>query len=900
MKQPFTCNGLILFWLVWCLSFSTAANAEPVLLSDEIDQYPLGLKIELLEDKQASWTLQQVLSPELAEQFVISTSSEPSFGYTDSAYWVKFRVKSQSLVSKKWLLEVGDPMLDDIEVSIIETDATGTNSRVLKTFKAGDTRPFASREIEHLNFVFPLLIESQQTLTVVVRAKGQDSMHLPLTLLSGQKLMAQSNTRVLLLGLYCGVMLVMMLYNMFIYLSVRDKSYLYYVLYIIFFGTGVLSVNGLSNQYLWPNSVWLANHVFPIFIAAATGWALLFSQHFLGINAQSPYFYRLFRVMQWWMAILAVASIVLSPSLSTMLVLLSDIPFLILLMTAGAYSLKQGYRPAQYFLLAWLGMVLGGGLAILYFFGLIPSHFITRNSAQMGSALEVVLLSFALADRINLLQKEANDKDRQARENALIAQKNAELAQQNAELATENAEKANQAKSIFIANISHEIRTPLNAVLGYTQMLSRVPALAQQHKQQLNIIEKSGNHLLALINDILDISKIEANSMALQQMDFELVDLAAGIAVIVDGRCEEKQLKWQFINQTHDHIPVYGDQGKLRQILINLLGNAVKFTDEGTVTLKLSRDAPDRYRFEVIDTGVGIAPESQLEIFNAFGQTVEGSRHGGTGLGLAIATRQVALMGGQLQVESTPGKGSRFFFTIPLPAARAPIESRHNRQVKAIKLAQGVNITALVVDDIKGNRDILSQMLEDAGIVVTSAHNGQVALDKLHQAETLPDLIFMDIRMPVMDGEQALQQIKQDFKENSPICIVVTAHAMQANPKYYLDQGFAHYIAKPFRFEAIYDCIHRLLAVDFEYLDEVDDTADNSNGDFSDLCIPIGLHQTMTDAAEGYEVTKLEACLIELADLSTQGKGFAGHLKQYVSSYNMDDLLLELEKINRQ
>ncbi|MCJ8270097.1 MAG: ATP-binding protein, partial [Psychrosphaera sp.] len=374
--------------------------------------------------------------------------------------------------------------------------------------------------------------------------------------------------------------------------------------------------------------------------------------------------------------------------------------------------------------------------------------------------------------------------------------------------AKDNAEKANRAKSTFIANVSHEIRTPLNAVLGYTQMLDRDTTLAPKHKQMVEIIEKSGLHLLGLINDILDISKIEADAMQLLNVDFELVELIDDLALMFDGRCVEKQLDWQWHNRCDESLAVFGDQGKLRQILINLLGNAVKFTTRGSITLTLDTPQPNHYRFTVSDTGIGITPGQQRQIFQAFGQTAGGSKYGGTGLGLAIASKQVTLMGGQLQCNSEPCEGSRFYFTLPLPSAKAPVKSDASQTISVLKLAPGVSVTALVVDDIKENRDILSQILSDAGITINEAINGKDALDYLHQKDqhpsgTLPDLIFMDLRMPIMDGIKAMQAIKRDFKDRCPICIVITAQAMAPDVDHYLNEGFDHYIAKPFRFEAV-------------------------------------------------------------------------------------------------
>ncbi|MCJ8274318.1 MAG: ATP-binding protein, partial [Psychrosphaera sp.] len=464
--------------------------------------------------------------------------------------------------------------------------------------------------------------------------------------------------------------------------------------------------------------------------------------------------------------------------------------------------------------------------------------------------------------------------------------------------------------SIFIANVSHEIRTPLNAVLGYTQMLDRDTTLGPEHKKKVGIIEKSGLHLLSLINDILDISKIEADAMQLNNIDFELVELVDDIALMFAGRCHEKQLDWQCVNRCESSIEVHGDQGKLRQTLINLLGNAVKFTAQGSVTLALECLRPNHYRLTISDTGIGIAPQHQQQIFKAFGQSIKGSKYGGTGLGLAIASKQIALMGGQLKLDSQQGKGSRFYFTLVLPPAEAPIELDSKSPIGSLKLAPGVSASAMVVDDVKENRDILSQILIDAGLSVFCSVNGQDALDYLHgrsrhqkdqhHSSALPDLIFMDIRMPIMDGIKAMQAIQHDFKGRCPICIVITAQAMQQDVDRYLNEGFDHYIAKPFRFEEVYACIHQLLDVEFDTQQPVQALpapTKKTAPDFTDLRIPAALYQKILEGANDYEMTKLEQCLSELAELTPQAQQFAEVLHQYISGYDMEGLLGELAKV---
>ena len=488
---------------------------------------------------------------------------------------------------------------------------------------------------------------------------------------------------------------------------------------------------------------------------------------------------------------------------------------------------------------------------------------------------------------------------RQKHRALILAKNNAVQSQQNARLAQHHAEKANQAKSLFIADISHEIRTPLNAILGYAQLLVRDPSLNPAQKQKMDVIEQSGSHLLGLINNVLDLSKIEADAMTVFATDFELNDLIQGIGAMLDVECEEKGLDWQFINHCDETLPVHGDQVKVRQILINLLSNAIKFTHQGSVTLTLSSTASDHYRFEVDDNGEGIAVEHQQKIFQAFGQTLEGVQQGGTGLGLTIAHKQIALMGGQLQLTSTKGAGSCFYFPLPLPPAKTPITRHHDNSSDTLKLAPGVNVSALVVDDINSNVDVLRQALRQIGIEVCTADSGQQALAQLHQTSILPDLIFIDIKMPIIDGVALLQQLQQDFEQRCPLCVAVTAHVMQQDIERYFNAGFVHVITKPFRFSTINQAVSQLLDVSFEQPSTAssETTRTMPITDFSSLKIPPQLYKTLRQGAEDYEVDKLEDTLSEVANISEQGREFALHLSQYIANYDMDGFIVELEQL---
>ncbi len=325
------------------------------------------------------------------------------------------------------------------------------------------------------------------------------------------------------------------------------------------------------------------------------------------------------------------------------------------------------------------------------------------------------------------------------------------------------AEAANHAKSAFLANMSHEIRTPLNAILGYCQILRRHIDFNDRQISEVKALAQNGEQLLALINDVLDLSKIEAGRMELQNSDFDLTGLIENVSKTFEMRCKEKALDWRVEWQPAppSTFVVHGDEGKLRQVLNNLLSNAVKFTDAGEIVLRLvttpSGNGVSRVAFHVIDTGIGIAVEDQAKIFRAFDQITSDEAREGTGLGLPIAQKHVVLMGGHLGVISTPGDGSQFFFTLPFTPDSESVVAISEDADLFIHLAEETPVKALVVDDVDDNRAVLARLLQDLGVEVQTAEHGGQVLHRL--AAHGPDIVFMDIRMRVVDGLSAVREI---------------------------------------------------------------------------------------------------------------------------------------------
>jgi CheY-like chemotaxis protein/nitrogen-specific signal transduction histidine kinase len=379
------------------------------------------------------------------------------------------------------------------------------------------------------------------------------------------------------------------------------------------------------------------------------------------------------------------------------------------------------------------------------------------------------------------------------------------------------AEAASHAKSTFLANMSHELRTPLNAILGFSQILSESPTLTQTQKEHLAIINRSGEHLLNLINDVLEMSKIEAGKMTLNLDTVALPDLLKEIQAMLKMKAEAKGL--QLILEPTEPLPgvIEVDASKLRQILINLLGNAIKFTDQGQIVLRVAFDRQashqaSRLHFEVEDTGPGIAPAELAQIFEAFFQSESGRRsRTGSGLGLSISYQLVKLMGGELKVNSTVGQGTRFHFEILIQERPVPVSQPPCRRVIGL-LPDQPRYRILVVDDGAESRLLLSHLLGAVGFEIQTAEHGQDAIARWQTWQ--PHLILMDWHMPV--GRETTQSIRRR-SPHTPVIIALSASTLDHSRDDIHSAGCDDLLLKPFNPQLLLETIGRYLAVEYRY-----------------------------------------------------------------------------------
>ncbi len=521
-----------------------------------------------------------------------------------------------------------------------------------------------------------------------------------------------------------------------------------------------------------------------------------------------------------------------------------------------------------------------------------------------------------------LHRKRIEEEVRQAKEAA-------EEAQYAAEEARAAAEAANRAKSVFLANMSHELRTPLNAILGFSQLMTRDKTLSSAQRDNLEIINRSGEHLLALINQVLDLSKIEAGRASLQTEAFDLYRLLDDMESMFRLQSMEKDITFTFLRAPDTPQYIHADQGKLRQVLINLLGNAVKFTHQGRVTLQVGlKDQDARVNdeiepstsvsliFEVADTGIGITPAELDNIFKPFAQTETGRKsQEGTGLGLTISRQFVRIMGGNLTATSDgAGQGTVFTFDIPVTLAQPteivkPYSKIHKR---AIGLAPDQPVyRLLIVEDVEVNRQVLVKLLQSIGAVrssptgidgpgfdVREAVNGQEAIDTW--AEWQPHLIWMDMRMPVMDGLEATRRIKSSAQGQSTIIIALTASAFEEDREQFLTVGCDDFVRKPLREQEIVDKLVQHLGVRFVYQELVGEQRQKplpvrpaERLDFAGLPADwlAGLHQAVIEA-DPKKIIDL------VVGIRTRRPALAAALLELIDNFDYEPILAAVDQLN--
>ena len=775
--------GNLLFLLL--LSFNLIAgekkvyNAQPIKTAVSLHDYALYANAG-----PVSYSLEEVMLNTPLLNFVPLDAENMNIGFTRDNYWVKFRIRNTTAKELTYYLETARPITDGVIFYSVST------SGAIQTKHSGDKMAFKDRSFDHRKTIFEIHIPSEETLDIYIHYENDgEVLSLPLLLHNAFSLMRSTYIEQLIFGIFYGILLIASIIYMFFFFALRERSFLYYSIYVLTVGLLQFSLDGYFFQYLGPGAGWISTHAVLLFAILSAGLLAKYSEVYLNIKQSNTIMPGVFKMIYVGLA-LTLMAVVFVPALMYLtypVVNLLGLGVLVAIIVAVVIMVSKKITVDKFFLTGIFFLILGFVIFILNNLSILPTTFLTQNSAKLGTGLEIIFLSLSMANRIKKIK---TDKE--------------EL--QN--LALIRLQEMNELKSYFLSNLSHELRTPLNAIMGLADALAN-ESNEENVRDTSKVIKASSVRLLNLINDILDFSKIDKGEMKLENEVFDLIEIMEQLQLSYKIQTENKGLEFHY--KTKNLIPgrVTGDANRFAQMVNNLLDNAVKFTPEGSIhveveTRKGNLDTMD-FILKITDTGIGIPQKKMDNIFESLSQeSINNKRkYGGLGLGLYIIKILVDMHKGEIKIQSNPGKGTTCILKLSFP--RAPKPASPGKQFPADDYdLMGSNI--LVVEDDPINQMVLKMILTKwKGTRVSFANNGAEGLD-IMQKEVF-DIILMDLQMPVMDGYETCIEIRNGaagaHNANIPI-MAVTADVMESTKQRVKDIGMNDYLAKPVQKERLY------------------------------------------------------------------------------------------------
>jgi len=707
------------------------------------------------------------------------------------AYWLHAELRNDGR-QPAWVIDPNDTLIDMVDIQVYGDDGS------IRQMLTGYRQPHSYL----LHYGKDIDLQPGRRYQVLIRFSSPYYARTPvfsvLPRTAYQQLVAREN--VLIIG-SIGALLALTVFNFFIYSITRDRSSLYYSLYVLCYAVAWgMTFHLTADLFDWHNLHW---HYVPFFLLPVL--STLFYTSFLRLKDNAPLLYKLSRI-NLVLPLATLPSCFLALSYAHTIATVVITVWMTLALTSGIVVWKRGYYPARFFVFGFIALMVPGLFILPANVGLIPA--LVTNAqlfTLLGGTLDGVLLAFALADQIRLLRNTLEQR---------VQERTAQLTE-----AKEHAEIVSRHRIDFLSAMSHDIRTPLAGVIGMLKFAMRDQSVRGRTGEYLRIGLQNSEALLAILNDILDFSKIDAGRLSIETVDFDLIALVDDAIGILQGQADAKSLLLRCDLALDLPRYVRGDPTRLRQILLNLLGNAIKFTDRGEVRLDATAhtgaDGHTRVGFVVSDTGPGIPADTLPRLFQKFEQADHSTtrRYGGTGLGLAICKELVELMGGAIAAESRVGAGSTFSFTLPLDVGAAPA-------LDPLQLPRqehhAYRLRVLCAEDVRTNQIIVSTLLENMGHDIRIVENGLQALHALSTAAY--DLVLMDGRMPMMDGEQAARLIRaggsEDYRVLDPAIpiIALTANASDHDRARYLAVGMDGFLSKPVDERLLYDLLEKTIA----------------------------------------------------------------------------------------
>lgn len=764
------------FFLCSCLLFSHIGTAAPaVTLTKAGGGLDLQAQTEFLRDEAGTLKLSDVMRPETAKGFALPDEQGLNFGFTRAVYWYRVSLLNpQDSRLSNWVLEVAWPPLDLIDLYVLQ------GNRLIEHRPSGDNRPPGSAGIKHRNFSFPINIPPGSQVTLYLRAYIDGAHQFPVSIWPAEVFSAKTASTDMVLGMFYGIILVMLVYNLLIYIGVRDRVYPYYLFFLASIAAVLLNLDGLLYPLLWDWAPWLIDPSPALTTALAVLAMLIFVRVSLQTQKYTP---RLDKILIAAATISAIGVVLpfFMPAAEVTFVNAAMAAIMTLLTaTIVVVQARDGRRVARFYGIVWAALLIGIFTKVLQVNGILPVNTFTMYPIHIGICFLVTLLSLALVDQINTQRRET------------------------ARLAKEAAEAESSARNAILGRMSHELRTPMNAIIGFNELAQReeVESRRRDHQQH---IDRAARSLLKLINEVLDYSRFEAGALKLQPEAFPLQSLLDQVQAQTLPLAEAKGL--QLLGHCDPELPhtVIGDATRIGQVLLGLLDNAIKFTKQGEVKLDVKLRSPvDEHcdiEFSVSDTGSGIPAEQLANLHHPLAQGDESMTRSqsGIGLGLTLNRRLIELMGGKLHVDSRPGQGSTFSFTLSLPVSEDredEAQSAENATVNTIDPSRRTSgMQVLLAEDNALNRRLASEMLNDAGLFLDMAEDGKQAVE--YATNNSYDLIFMDLQMPVTDGLEATRQIRALPGHGETPIVAMTANSSPQDRAAAHKAGMNGFLAKP-------------------------------------------------------------------------------------------------------
>ena len=743
-------------------------------------------KIINVGDKQLS--INEVLKIK-ENKFQNLKNDNMDLGFTKSNYWLHFKIQNNTDDDLQYYIETCRPIVDVADFYQIKKN--GTIDKQI----SGDVIPFKKKCFQQRKTIFKVNLLPFETGNYYIHLKSDgEVINSSIILRSTEDLVSVTSFEQIIFGFFYGIVLIASILYVFFFYAMKERVFLYYSLYVIFIGLMQFSIDGYFHQFITPNGGWFSEHSVLIFAMIAGGLLGKYGEVFLKIKQYNSLIYKLFNIV-YVLAIIVILTIIFIPSLLVYCYPIANILGLIILILiiSSVIYLYYNKKPVDvFFSIGVVFLILGFGIFILNNFGKVPNNFLTQNSSKFGTGLEIIFLSLSMGNLIKKLKE-----DRESLQT----------------LALQKSEEMNEMKSYFLSNISHELRTPLNTIMNFIDSINGETD-SKSIQEKCKIIRSSSSSLLSSVNDILDFSKIEKDEIILDFVEFNIHKLLEEIKNDVLLRAISKGLDFQYFQS--DDLPkfVKGDPNRVRQIIMNLLSNALKFTNEGFVKLKIDSEVVNdrvNLNFIISDSGDGISKEKIDSIFDSFSQqTINHKRkYGGLGLGLYIVKALVHLCKGTIDIQSFLNQGT-------VCTVKFDLEKIESKEIlKSIENSDfdlnGKRV--LVVEDNAMNQIVLKMIMKKwLNTEVDFANNGQEALDFLKNSKY--DIILMDLQMPIMDGYEATIEIRNGNSglndKNIPI-IAVTADVMESTKLRVLELGMNHYMSKPIEKTELFNAILSLV-----------------------------------------------------------------------------------------